>query len=193
MNAAPAPYSPPLALGATSVILGSVGLLLFFLPILGIPLGGVGLLLGLAGVLLAIVGGPSSLRWSAAGTAVSALALGLDWAIALAPLGYLSNETVPPNTTPPAPNRPYVSPPARILGTAVPSALGGRVVGSVKQTELLVGLRSQSMASRASKLSIPCKPVCAAPPRTCDLDPPYGAPARILRIDRKIVSGFSHG
>ena len=60
-----------LGMGLTSVILGSVGALLFFLPVLGIPLGAVGLVFGIVGLLLAILGGWTSLRWSVAGIVVS--------------------------------------------------------------------------------------------------------------------------
>ena len=76
---------PPAGMGLTSVILGSVGALLFFLPILGIPLGAAGLAFGIAGLLMAILGRWTSLRWSVAGIAVSAIALGIGVLIALAP------------------------------------------------------------------------------------------------------------
>ena len=68
---------PPTGMGLTAVILGSVGALLFFLPVLGIPLGAAGLAFGIAGLLMAILGRWTSLRWSVAGIVVSALALGV--------------------------------------------------------------------------------------------------------------------
>ena len=49
-------FGSPYALGLTSLVLSAVGLLLFFLPILGIPLASVGLLFGLAGLLAALFG-----------------------------------------------------------------------------------------------------------------------------------------
>jgi hypothetical protein len=103
---------PPLGLGLTSVVLGAVGALLFFLPILSIPLGGIGLLFGLAGILLAIRGGWTGLRWSIAGLVVSAAALSVGIAIAEAPAGYLRSRPIPLNAQP-LPDRPYVPPPAR--------------------------------------------------------------------------------
>ena len=43
-------HDQPLGLGLTAAVLGVVGLLLFFLPILSIPLGGVGLVFGFGGL-----------------------------------------------------------------------------------------------------------------------------------------------
>ncbi len=103
---------PPAGMGLTSVILGSVGALLFFLPILGIPLGAAGLAFGIAGLLMAILGRWTSLRWSVAGIAVSAIALGIGVLIALAPGGFLPNPKGPPIQQN-APTRLYVPPPAR--------------------------------------------------------------------------------
>ncbi len=103
---------PPVGMGLTSVILGSVGVLLFFLPVLGIPLGAVGLAFGIVGLLLAIFGRWTSLRWSVAGIVVSGLALGIGVAIALAPAGFLPNPKGPPAEQS-LPDRPYVPPPAR--------------------------------------------------------------------------------
>ena len=65
-------------LAVASFVLGAVGLLLFFMPVLGIPLGSVGLLLGLIAFSVAIFGGPSSLRWSVLGTLLCVFALGID-------------------------------------------------------------------------------------------------------------------
>ena len=103
---------PPLGIGLASVILGSVGTLLFFLPVLGIPLGAAGLAFGIAGLLLAMLGGWTSLRWSVAGMVVSGLALGIGIAIALAPAGVLPNPKGPP-VEQSTPDQPYVPPPAR--------------------------------------------------------------------------------
>ena len=83
--AASSPSSdPPVGLGLSSVILGAVGGLLFFLPVLSIPLGVVGLALGAIGFLAAIFCGCTSLRWSVVGIVVSGLALGIAVVIALA-------------------------------------------------------------------------------------------------------------
>jgi hypothetical protein len=98
-------------MGLTSVILGSVGVLLFFMPVLGIPLGAVGLAFGIVGLLMAILGW-TSLRWAVVGIVVSGLALGIGIAIALAPSGFLPNPKGPPAEQS-VPDRPYVPPPAR--------------------------------------------------------------------------------
>jgi hypothetical protein len=101
----------PYALGLTSLALGAVALLLFFMPVLGIPLAGAGLLFGLIALLAALFGGRSSLRWAVLGIALSLLALAADVAVALAPAGYLPHQSQPRTWQPPA-VRPYVPPPA---------------------------------------------------------------------------------
>jgi hypothetical protein len=103
---------PPLGLGLTALILGAVGLILSFLPILSIPLDVAGLIFGLTSLLLALLGGWTSLRWSIVGVAVAGLALAVGIAIARAPAGYMPNRAVPLDTQP-VPDRPYVPPPAR--------------------------------------------------------------------------------
>jgi hypothetical protein len=110
-NASPS-SDPPVGMGLTSVILGSVGTLLFFLPVLGIPLAAVGLVFGTAGLLTAILGGRTSLRWSAAGIMVSGLALGIGVVLSLAPAGFLPSPKGPPAEQS-VPDQPYVPPPAR--------------------------------------------------------------------------------
>ncbi len=97
--------------GVASFVLGAVGLLLFFLPILGIPLSGTGLAVGLIALLAAVFGGRSSLRLSVLGTALSILALGANLAVTLAPLNTLSQEAHS-HTWQAPPSRPYVAPPA---------------------------------------------------------------------------------
>jgi hypothetical protein len=111
------PHDPPLGLGLASVVLGAVGLLLFLLPVLGIPLGAAGLGFGLIGLVTALLGGRSSLRWSVAGIAVCLVALAADISIALVPQGYLPQPQ--PRVSQPAADRPYVPPPARPGGPAV--------------------------------------------------------------------------
>ncbi len=88
-------FGSPYALGLTSLVLSAVGLLLFFLPILGIPLASVGLLFGLAGLLAALFGARSSLRWSVLGVLLSFLALGTDLAIARAPQSRIPHQAEP--------------------------------------------------------------------------------------------------
>ena len=93
---------PPLGLGIASVALGAVGLMLFILPILGIPISGSGLVVGIAGV------------------AVCLLALGVDVAIDYAPADYLDPRPPPPGLAP-MPPRQFVPPPAPFHG-----AIGGK-------------------------------------------------------------------
>ena len=97
--------------GAASFVLGTVGLLLFFLPVLGIPLAGTGLVVGLIALLTAVFGGRSSLRLSVLGTVLALLALGANLAIALAPLNTVSQEAHP-HTWQEPPRRAYIAPPA---------------------------------------------------------------------------------
>lgn len=101
-----------MGMGLISVILGSVGVLLFFMPILGIPLGAFGMAFGAVGLVVALLGGRASLRWSAVGIVASSLALGIGVSIASAPAGFL------PSTKGSALwqrklERPYVPSPAR--------------------------------------------------------------------------------
>jgi hypothetical protein len=102
---------PPAGVGLASIILASVGLFLFILPVLSIPLGITGLIFGLAGLLMSLIGGWASLRWSVAGIALSILTLAISVAIAQTAAGYLS--TPPPSPVwQQVPDRPYVPPPS---------------------------------------------------------------------------------
>jgi hypothetical protein len=103
---------PPVGLGLISLVLGTIGLLLFFLPILGVPIGGAGLIVGLVGLLGTVFGlGRGSLRWAVAGVAVCMLAVVTNLAIAFAPAGYSGRRT-PPELWRPISDVPYVPPPA---------------------------------------------------------------------------------
>ncbi len=105
-------HQPPANWGLLSLVLGAIGLLLFFLPILGLPISAFGLLFGLVGCVWTMGTGSLDLRWSLLGSAVSAMALGVIVAIAYAPAGYQSS----PQTHPlwqPVPDRPVVSPPSQ--------------------------------------------------------------------------------
>ena len=119
---------PPLGLGIASMVLGTIGLLLFFLPILGVPISGIGLVLGLAGLLGAAIGfGRGSLRWSVAGVVVCLLALATNLAITYAPGGYF--ETRPPRELwRSISDAPYVPPPRRPLRG---DSAGRRVLSAV--------------------------------------------------------------
>lgn len=116
MSSAPEVHSPPIGLGMSSLVIGTIGLMLFFMPVLGIPVSAFGLLFGILGLVMAFVGstvgGGARLRWTLAGIAVSCLALAVNIAIAYAPAGYLpGREASQPWQSPP--DRPYVPPPAR--------------------------------------------------------------------------------
>jgi hypothetical protein len=112
MSQVPLTHQPPFAPGIISLALGTVGLLLFFLPILGGPISAFGLLFGLVGIVVSASTGGVRLRWSLLGSTLSALALTINLAIYFAPGGVL-----PPFTSRPlwqeVPDRPFVSPPAR--------------------------------------------------------------------------------
>jgi ABC-type Fe3+-siderophore transport system permease subunit len=116
MSSLPEVHSPPIGLGMTSLVVGTIGLMLFFLPVLGIPISAFGLFFGVLGLLVAFfgtrAGGGARLRWTLAGIAVSCLGLAVNVAIAYAPAGYLPGREVPKSWQSP-PDRPFVSPPAR--------------------------------------------------------------------------------
>lgn len=101
---------PPLAFGVASFVLGMLGMMLFFLPILGAPISVIGLAAGIVGSVLAGAAARGSLRWSVAGVVVSLLALGTNVAIAYAPRGYPNPPTGPPNIS--VPDKPFTAPPA---------------------------------------------------------------------------------
>jgi hypothetical protein len=103
---------PLVGLGMASLVVGTIGLLVFFMPILGIPLSAIALLLGILGFFGALPGWHVlSLRWSLAGVAMSALALGINVAVSYAPEGYLPDRKSE-ELWQPAPDRPYIPPPA---------------------------------------------------------------------------------
>jgi hypothetical protein len=112
MSQLPTTHEPPIALGMLSLVLGTVGLLLFFLPILGWPISAFGLFFGLLGIVVSFSRGGVSLRWSFMGSAVSALALSINLAIYSAPGGYLPEPFGRPLWQS-VPDRPYVPPPAK--------------------------------------------------------------------------------
>jgi hypothetical protein len=97
-------------LGMAALVLGMIGLVLFFLPILGIPVSACGLVCGVAGCCGAVAG--LSLRWSLGGVALCSLALLVNFAIYYAPAGYLQPHTAP-GAWNPVSDRPWVSPPSK--------------------------------------------------------------------------------
>jgi hypothetical protein len=100
---------PRLAFGVTSFVLGMIGFMLFFLPILGAPISVIGMAAGIAGCLLAGATSRGSMRWSVGGIVLCCLALGINVAVAFAPR-FSAPPTGPPAVT--VPDRPYVSPPS---------------------------------------------------------------------------------
>jgi hypothetical protein len=119
MSPVPEAHNPPIALGMSTLVIGTIGLMLFFLPILGIPLSAFGLFFGILALLAALfrtrAGIGVLLRWTLAGIAVSSLSLAVNVAITYAPSGYLPCRKVPQlwQTTP---DTPYVPPPDRLQG-----------------------------------------------------------------------------
>lgn len=105
------PNNPWLAMGMTSLVLGFIGLSLFFMPVLGIPVSIFGVGFGILGLAVALFTPATSLRSSLGGICLSCLALGVNVAIANAPGGYLPKPTVP-RPWQQAPDRPFVAPPA---------------------------------------------------------------------------------
>jgi hypothetical protein len=105
-------YRPLNGLGMAGLVLGTIGLLLFFLPILGIPISVLGLFFGLVGFGGALCSRGASLRWGLGGTCMSALALLLNVAIVFAPAGYIPTGSRQPPPWRSVPDRPYVPPPA---------------------------------------------------------------------------------
>ncbi len=100
-----------IGLGTTSLSLGWIGLLLFFMPILSIPISAFGLVFGVIGFVAALWGSGAARRSTLQGLAFCVLALGVNVAIRYAPRGYLVPPHVPALWQPPA-DRPYVPPPA---------------------------------------------------------------------------------
>jgi hypothetical protein len=111
----PEPLSPLVGMGMTSMVLGVIALLLFFMPILGIPISVIGLVFGLIGLIVFFTGGGPSVRWSLGGIFLCGLALLVNFALNYAPPGYVpGRETLPPWQ--PVYDRPYVPPPADGFG-----------------------------------------------------------------------------
>jgi hypothetical protein len=100
----------PVSLGMSSFAIGTVGLLLAFFPVLGVPISAFGLLLGLVGLVTSWRPGGVLLRWSLIGVGVSAAALAVNVAVTYAPHGY-KPQPEPPAPWQPVPDKPYVSPP----------------------------------------------------------------------------------
>ena len=108
----PTTHNPPIAWGMTSLVLGTIGLLLFALPVLGLPISALGMLFGLVGIGVVFRGGHDSFRWAVFGVGLCAVALTINVALMYAPADYRSSRSAP-KPWQPVPDRPWVSPPAR--------------------------------------------------------------------------------
>jgi hypothetical protein len=87
---------PLLGLGMASLVLGTIGMMLFFMPVLGIPICASALLLGLIALIISMFQARGiSLRWSLVGIGTSALALSINIAIAYAPVAEPGRRIVP--------------------------------------------------------------------------------------------------
>ncbi len=115
----------PFGLGAASFVLGAIGLLLCVLPILGAPISSIGLIAGIVGCSLGFFGSTSNFRWSAAGVALSSLALVVNLAIAYVPAVEVPARQVP-QIQPAVPKRSYVPPPRRSPYTSLETSPRGK-------------------------------------------------------------------
>jgi hypothetical protein len=112
MSTAPSTATPLIGLGMTSLVLGTIALILAFFPVLGITISSCGLLAGISGLVIGRRAGGNP-RWCLAGLAVSVLALGLNLALAYAPGGLATRGSNPPHIWQSPPDRPENPPPER--------------------------------------------------------------------------------
>jgi hypothetical protein len=111
---------PKIAWGTISVVLGSIALGLFFLPILSIPVACAGLLASVFKLIQASVApapahsktARNELRWAIIGCALCSTIIALGFVIAYAPLGETRGQ-VPPSAFFAPPGSAYIAPPAR--------------------------------------------------------------------------------
>lgn len=104
-------FAPSIEFGIASACLGSIALMLFFLPILSIPISSCGLLAGIGGIIRGIYRGKTGMRWSLIGCTLCAAVLGMGVILANAPVGETPSRKVPRQDWA-TPDQPYVSPPA---------------------------------------------------------------------------------
>jgi len=97
-------------LGVAGLALGAVGLLLFFMPVLGIPLAGCGVVLALIAVIVAIFGGGGwDFRWGVLAFLLAMFALAANLLVQWQAEETLPQWLGPGRSQPAAPV--YVSPP----------------------------------------------------------------------------------
>jgi len=104
-------FAPSIEFGIASACLGSIGLMLFFLPILSIPIAICGFIAGVAGVIRGQYGGTLGLRWSLIGCVFCAAVVAIGFVVAYAPIGELPSRAVPSQNWAPS-GRPFIPPPA---------------------------------------------------------------------------------
>lgn len=113
MSDFPKPPFPREGVGIASFVLAMIGLLVFALPILGLPISAIAGLLAIAGAIVGFARDDvSGLRWSVAGLGLSLASVAINLAINFAPLdnGFQRNVPNPDRIE----KRPYVAPPASL-------------------------------------------------------------------------------
>jgi hypothetical protein len=111
MQLPPPPRAPMMSFSMTSLVLGFLATLVFFMPILGIPIAVAGVVCGIIGIVFALRSPEYSIRWGLGGLGLSLLALSTLLALYYAPEAYLMRYRAARRWQPPA-DRPYVAPPA---------------------------------------------------------------------------------
>ena len=99
-------------LGMSSLVIGLIGLALFFLPILGFPLGLIGLVCGVVGLGVALFVKGASPRWCLEGIVVCLMAMAVNFFVSTAPASHLPSRNVP-HQWQPVTDKPFVAPPAK--------------------------------------------------------------------------------
>ena len=112
-------------LGMSSLVIGIIGLFLFFLPVLGIPLSLFGLAFGVLGSAVGFFAKGPAIRWGLGGVGTSILALAVNLGIANAPGANVPGSNIPKSWQP-VPGTPYVPPPALPGFTASPASVPPR-------------------------------------------------------------------
>jgi hypothetical protein len=102
---------PPLALGATSLVLSMIATMLVFLPVLSIPIAGCAAITAVGGIATAGWRAREQFNWSLMGLALSLLILGVGVAINFAPRDEQPRPLVPELWQEPA-AAPFIAPPA---------------------------------------------------------------------------------
>jgi hypothetical protein len=110
MNLTTESRAPLMAFSMTSVVLGFLSTLVFFMPVLGVPIALCGVVCGVIGLGFALSSRAYSLRWALGGIAYSLLALAVNLAIFYAPEGYTLHVRQRVNWQA-VPDRPNVAPP----------------------------------------------------------------------------------